>query len=246
MINSFFKGFNIFKKGTGLFYSFLVYLCLTLYTYFIYFNIIEWLEIDTANISLLYLPEFLINTLGWKFLIVLAVIFGLIFFSIYLTFIISQTENSKKFSFRKGIVKSLRYSILVYIVFLSLTALFFVLSYFISSIIITILMIILVIVIIYLTILFFIGNIYIGLLDKTITESLEISRKIIKRKFWSLFGFSILLYIFYLIVYYVINLIHFEFFENNYIAAIILNEIFLLFIILYIINAFVIFIKKVK
>jgi hypothetical protein len=246
MINSIFKGFNIFKKKIGFFYSFLAYLALTLYTYLIFYNITEWLEIDTTNINLLYIPEFLIYNLGWKLLLALFIIFGLLFLTIYLTFIISQTENSRKYSFKKGIIKSLRYSILVFLVFLSLSLLFFVLINFISSILITILMIILVIVIIYLTILFFIGNIYIGLLNKTITESLELSRKIIKRKFWTIIGFTILIYIIYFILYFIIDLIYFELFENNYIVAIIFNEIFLLFIMLYIINAFTIFIKNIK
>jgi hypothetical protein len=244
MIKSIFNGFNIFKKKIELLYTFIVYAIFTAYTFFVlnYTSTISE-KIDMTGISLINYPEYIIHTLGWNFLGLLLAMFGTLLLLSYLTTVISNTENKRKLSFIKGFCKSFKFSILAFIIIIVFMLIFMVLSSYIN-VITVILMILLAILIIYLILIFTIANINLGLFNMNVKEAIKKSRLFLRKKFWHTIGFLILIFVIYFIFYLLIDNIYFLIFTYNTIAAIIVNEIFMLVITLYILNALTLFVKS--
>lgn len=246
MIKNIFLGFNVFLKKTKLLYAFIIYVLFT--AYFVFFNWFfekitadfEIITTDLINYTAFFLNYFKINLL---YLIIL--VFGLLFFLTYLIYIISNFENNKKRTITEDISNVFKFTLLEFIIFLAVSLIFMLLGTFINLITI-ILMIFFVILIIYLIFLLTIGNVYLGLEKITIRKSLEKSSNFIKKYFWSIIAFFILLYIFYFLTYFVISFIIVELFYINDILAIVFSEAYLLCLSFYLIYALALFIKSKK
>jgi hypothetical protein len=245
MIKNIWKGFNVFGKKEFL-KIFIAYLLFGVYTLFIVKYITTKIDqIEIVGISLVNYTAYIINSLGWHFLLILISFFGIMFFTIYLTFIIAQTENKKKELIGDGIVKCLKFTFISFLVLLVFIIIFSILGSYLN--IVTLILLILFIILgLFLLLTFYIGNVYLGLYKITVKESLERAREFVRKRFWTTIGFFILMYIVYYIIYFIFDLIYFEVFFYNTVAAAITNELFLFVITLYLINALVLFVKDQK
>ncbi len=245
MIKNIWKGFNVFGKKE-FFKIFIAYLLLGTYSLYIVKYILNKIDLlEITGIKLINYTAHIINILEWHFLLILISFFGIMFFTIHLTFIIAQTENKKKALIKDGILKSLKFTFISFLVLLLFIIIFSILGSYLS--IVTLILLFLVIILgIFLFLIFYIGNVYLGLYNVTVKESLERAREFVQRRFWTTIGFFILMYIVYYIIYFIFDLIYFEVFFYNTLAATITNELFLFVVTLYLINALVLFVKDQK
>jgi len=245
MIKNIYLGFNIFKKKE-FFKVLLAYLLFGVYSFYIYdviFKITE--KLDFLGISTINYTQYLITVLGWNLLFLFLSIFGLLFFLINLTVTIANTESKKKLSFFEKINSSFKFTLLSSVVMITFFVILLVIGIKIN-ILTTILGIFLIIASVFLIFVFYIANIYLGLENKSVKESLEKAREFFKRKFWITLAFLILLFFANSLIYFIIDFIYFQIFYYEVIAAIITLEIIYLVTALYSVNAFTLFIKGQK
>ncbi len=246
MLQSVFKGWNIFKKKEFFFYPLIVSLVYLVYSFFIesYLgNKLVDLTEAMVDVKAIHIFNYSINYFGWELLLILFLWFVGLFIISYLIYIISLSESKYTEEFWYGFSKVLGYAFLMFIVLIAisfLSALF--LSY--LNVITIILLVILALCLIAISFVFTFGNIYLGLNNLPVSEALAKGWKFTKRRFWLIIAFFIVLVIKLYLIYWIIDQLYYFIFYYNETVSIILRAVILIVYLLISINAIAIFTKK--
>ncbi len=249
MLDIFIKGWNVFSKKVYFLYLFIIALLYTGFT-IIFSGYIQSLieEISTRMVDIKAIHFFAYFS---KELIIIGLLWfiGLIFIN-YLSYIAGKSETDKKLkNTNNGLWKTIIYSIILSIVFLVLIVIGSILITYLGvsillTIILTILLILLGLFLITIALTFTFGIFYMGINEKTIKESLFDSWNLVRKRFWLIVGFIIIMIIILGIIYLIVDELYYIIFGYNELASMILRYILLILFIMYSTNTTAIFVKK--
>ncbi len=249
MLDVLFNGWNFFSKKVYLLYAFLITLFYVAFTVVFSGYIQDVLvkmsekivDIKAIHFFAYFYKEIIIIALFW--------LAGLIIIN-YLCYVIGRSNADKKVKTTgNGFGKTITYSLILFFVFLVLSvigAIF--LSFIGSSLILAILFLILLIFLTLFTIVialvFSLGIFYMGLNGTPITISLREAWKFVKKRFWLLIGFIILIAIFLGVIYFIVDSLYYIIFGYNETASMIIRYALLFLFVMYSTNSVALFIKK--
>jgi len=249
MLDILFTGWNFFSKKIYLLYAFLITLFYGVFTVIFsgYINdVITKMSEQIVNIKVIHFFGYF-----YKEMIIIALFWlaGLIIIN-YLCYVIGRSNSDKKIKTTgNGLWKTITYSLILFFVFLAICvigAMF--LSFIGSSLLLAIISLILLIFLSLFTIaialVFSLGIFYMGLNGTTITISLREAWKFVKKRFWLLIGFIILIAIFLGIIYFLVDSLYYIIFGYNETASLIIRYAILFLFVMYSTNSVALFIKK--
>jgi hypothetical protein len=159
-------------------------------------------------------------------------------------YIIALSESKiKRKNIFDGISKVLSYSSIIALVLIVFGIIMSILLSF-QNIFIFILLGLLALCFIAVSFIFTFGIIQLGLLNKSINDSFYYAWKLIKKRFWTIIGFMILLYVELYLLYLLIDWLYFIIFFYNETASIIIQILIIIIYLLYSINTLTIFTSK--
>jgi len=249
MLDILVNGWNFFSKKAYLLYAFLITLIYVGFT--VVFSGYITNTITTMSEQIINIKAIHFFGYFYKEMIIIALFWlaGLIIIN-YLCYVIGRSNSDKKIkNTGNGLGKTIVYSLIFFFVILAtivigLIFLSFIESSLLLAILFLILLIILAIFSVVIVLLFSIGVFHMGLNGTPINQSLTDAWVFLKKRFWLLIGFIILIAIFLGIIYFLIDSLYYIIFGYNEIASMIIRYILLFIFLLYSTNSVALFIKK--
>ncbi len=249
MLDVLFNGWNFFSKKAYLLYAFLIALFYGAFTVIFsgyITSIISIMGEQIVNIKTIHFFSYF-----YKEIIIIALYWFVAMIIInYLCYVIARSNADRKVrTTGNGLGKTIVYSIVFFFVFavLSVIGAIF-LSFIESSLLLAILFLILLIFLaifsIVIALTFSLSIFYMGLNGTTINQSLNEAWKFLKKRFWLLIGFIIIIAIILGIIYFLVDSLYYVIFGYNEIASMIIRYILLFLFLLYSTNSLALFIKK--
>jgi len=249
MLDILVNGWDFFSKKVYLLYAFLI--TLFYYAFTIIFSTYMQDAIVSISENMVNIQAIHIFSYFYKELLIIGLfaLVGMILIN-YLCYVIARSNADKKVkSTGNGFGKIIVYSLISFFVFLVLSLIAAVFISFIESslllaILFIILLILLAIFIIAIALVFSFGVFYMGLNGTTITDSLKDAWTLIKKKFWLIIGFVILITIILGIIYFLIDCLYYVIFGYNEVASLIIRYVLLFLFLMYTTNSISLFVKK--
>ena len=243
MFESAIKGWNIFTKKATFWYALLITIIFAGISYLFqgYINsIILFLSEQVVDIKLIHYVSYLLINYPLDLLSLLGYYLGSLFIINLLIYTLAKGYGKNKSA---SFAPALRYTLLLFIITLAFGMLFAVLFSYINIITIILIVLLLLFTIAAFFVLTF-GIIYLGINGGTITSAMNSSWNLVKKRFWAIIGFMILVAIVCLIILYAVDFLFGVIFFYNEIASQIIMAVISILFTMYSINAMCFFANK--